>query len=91
MKDTKCYAAGFPIFFLSGLLFFNQEVPQDSITSPPTMEKEVHQVTEHPSSKETVSQDFSINVTEIEEDLRLHFLIHNKSKEELVSGMYYSL
>lgn len=91
MRDTKLYALGIPtLFLLSGLLLLKQEnsMREEMFpSSPPIME-------ESESSKQENSLDeegFSIEVTEMDENFILHFLIHNHSQEELVYGMHYSL
>lgn len=102
MKDIKLYALGLPtLLLLGGLLIFSSDNHQDNqqenskhptstpvlVETLPHTEAPSRDVLEAPISDE----DFSIEITDLDEESRLHFLIHNHSQEELYYSMHFSL
>lgn len=97
MKHTTSYATAVPtLFLLAGLFLFPNLVPQTTSTEQPPSTPPVSPSS--PSSPATPfeesgreQEDYALEITHLDEDFILHFLIHNHSEEELVYGMHYSL
>lgn len=98
MKDTKLYAVGIlTLLLLGSFLLFGMVAPQNqngenSIPPlPPTNTDEPDEISDGTQNeKPENSEDYSIEVTKLDENFVLHYLVNNQSEEEMTFGMHCS-
>lgn len=101
-KDIKLWAVGLPTLFLLGVVLLSQKAPEiqadfpsvdDKVASsiPTNTEQPTENTWNHQNESPSRAEDVSLEITELDEALRLHVLIHNKREEELVYSTHYSL